>query len=123
MLGASLPEARPARARRRKLLPGLFHLAAAELMPDRYQIIGVSPQDTTSAQFRDLARDAIAEFGKVKPTGAAWQAFARRLSFASAARARTLSLAGAIAAVEQQVGGSPGGCSTSRSRRRPSCQR
>ena len=28
----------------RKLLPGLFHLAAAGLMPDRYQIIGVSPR-------------------------------------------------------------------------------
>ena len=28
----------------RKLLRGLFQLAAAGLMPDRYQIIGVSPQ-------------------------------------------------------------------------------
>jgi glucose-6-phosphate 1-dehydrogenase len=27
---------------RRKLLPGLFHLAAAGLMPDRYRIIGSS---------------------------------------------------------------------------------
>ena len=27
---------------RRKLLPGLFHLAAADLIPDRYQIIGSS---------------------------------------------------------------------------------
>src|SRR5689334_23468281 len=48
---------------RRKLLPGLFHLAAAGLMPDRYQIIGVSPQDMTGKQFRDLARQAITEFG------------------------------------------------------------
>jgi glucose-6-phosphate 1-dehydrogenase len=43
-----------------------------------------------------------------KPTGTAWEAFARRLSFASADPARTLSLAGAIAAAERQVGGSPG---------------
>jgi hypothetical protein len=44
----------------RKLLPGLFHLATAGLMPDRYQIVGVSPQDMTSKQFRDLARQAAA---------------------------------------------------------------
>ena len=92
----------------RKLLPGLFHLATAGLMPDRYQIIGVSPQDMTGEQFRELARQAIADFGTAKPTGAAWQAFQRRLSFASADPARTLSLVEAIAAAERQVGGSIG---------------
>jgi len=59
----------------RKLLPGLFHLATAGLMPDRYQIIGVSPQDMRGEQFREPARQAIADFGTAKPTGAAWQAF------------------------------------------------
>ena len=93
---------------RRKLLPGLFHLATAGLMPDRYQIIGVSPQDMTGEQFRELACQAIADFGTAKPTGAAWQAFQRRLSFASADPARTLSLVEAIAAAERQVGGSIG---------------
>jgi len=92
----------------RKLLPGLFHLAAAGLMPDRYQIIGVSPQDMTGKQFRDLARQAITEFGTVKPTGPAWQAFRRRLSFASADPVRTLSLVEAVTAAERQVGGAPG---------------
>src|SRR5271169_5017395 len=71
---------------RRKLLPGLFHLAAAGLMPDRYQIIGSSRRSLTDEQFRDLARQPIAKFGTVKPTGAAWEAFQRRLSFASADR-------------------------------------
>ena len=69
---------------RRKLLPGLFHLAAAGLMPDRYQIIGSSRRNLTDEQFRDLARQAIAKFGISKPTGAAWQAFQQTLSFASA---------------------------------------
>jgi len=54
---------------RRKLLPGLFHLAAAGLMPDRYQIIGSSRGNLTGEQFRDLARQAIANFGISKPTG------------------------------------------------------
>ena len=39
----------------RKLLPGLFHMATAGQMPDRYQIVGVSSQNMTGEQFRDLA--------------------------------------------------------------------
>jgi glucose-6-phosphate 1-dehydrogenase len=59
---------------RRKLLPGLFHLAAAGLMPDRYRIIGSSRRSLADDQFRDLARQAIDEFGTSKPKGATWQA-------------------------------------------------
>jgi len=93
---------------RRKLLPGLFHLAAAGLMPDRYQIIGSSRQVLTDDQFRELARQATGEFGAGKPAGAAWQAFAGRLSFASADLARTCALIEAIAQAERELGGSPG---------------
>jgi glucose-6-phosphate 1-dehydrogenase len=89
---------------RRKLLPGLFHLAVAGLMPDRYQIIGSSRRQLTDGQFREHARQAVADFGISKPTGEAWQDFARKLSFASTDPAP---LAGAIAAAEQQIGGSP----------------
>jgi glucose-6-phosphate 1-dehydrogenase len=93
---------------RRKLLPGLFHLAAADLMPDRYQIIGSSRRSLADEQFRELARQAIAEFGTSKPKGAAWQAFQRRLSFASAEPGRTDSLAAAIERAEREIGGTPG---------------
>lgn len=41
---------------KRKLLPGLFHLAAAGLMPDKYQIIGSSRRGLTDEQFREHAR-------------------------------------------------------------------
>src|SRR5215470_10360405 len=92
---------------RRKLLPGLFRLAAAGLMPGRYQIIGASRRHMTDGQFREHARQAVAEFGASQPTGEAWQAFARRLSFASADPARTLSLVDAVAAAERQIGGTP----------------
>jgi glucose-6-phosphate 1-dehydrogenase len=34
---------------RRKLLPGLFHLAAVGLMPDRYRIIGATGAPGTAA--------------------------------------------------------------------------
>jgi len=92
---------------RRKLLPGLFHLAEAGLMPDRYQIIGSSRRPIADEQFRELARQAIAEFGTGKPTAASWQAFSQRLSFASADPVRGLSLVEAIAAAERQIGGTP----------------
>src|SRR6266568_9585572 len=88
---------------RRKLLPGLFHLAATGLMPDRYQIIGSSRRAMTSEQFRDIARQAIAEFGLRKPTGEAWQAFQLALSFNTTGDAP---LVAAIERAEQQIGGS-----------------
>jgi glucose-6-phosphate 1-dehydrogenase len=89
---------------RRKLLPGLFHLAAAGLMPDRYQIIGSTLGDMTGEQFGEYARQAVAEFGLTKPAGAAWQAFQRRLSFAGTDPA---ALAAAIARAEREIGGTP----------------
>jgi glucose-6-phosphate 1-dehydrogenase len=92
---------------RRKLLPGLFHLANADLMPDRYQIIGASRRHVTDDQFREYAGQAITEFGISKPTGAAWQDFARRLSFASVDPAHTYSLVEAVADAERQIGGPP----------------
>jgi glucose-6-phosphate 1-dehydrogenase len=93
---------------RRKLLPGLFHLAAAGLMPDRYQIIGSSRRDMNDEQFCELASQAIAEFGLSKPEGEGWETFRRGLSFASAASGRTASLVAAIERAEQQIGGMPG---------------
>ncbi len=91
----------------RKLLPGLFHLAAAGLMPDRYRIIGSSRQGMTDEQFRELARQAIAKFGASRPEGEVWQAFQRTLSFATANSADTSSLVTAIERAEREIGGSP----------------
>ena len=84
---------------RRKLLPGLFRLAAAGLMPDRDEIVGSARRSLTDEQFRDLAGQAAAEFGNLTPAGEAWQAFARRLSFARAAEELFVTKA----AVAQQI--------------------
>jgi glucose-6-phosphate 1-dehydrogenase len=92
---------------KRKLLPGLFHLAVAGLLPDKYQVIGSSRRSMTDEQFSELARQAVAEFGITKPDGAAWQAFRQRLSFASAEPGRTAELGAAIERAEQQIGGAP----------------
>jgi glucose-6-phosphate 1-dehydrogenase len=92
---------------RRKLLPGLFHLAAAGLMPEEYQVIGSARRTMTDEKFRELARQAAAEFGISEPNEAAWQDFGRRLSFTSAEPGRTAALAAAIEQAEHQIGGSP----------------
>jgi glucose-6-phosphate 1-dehydrogenase len=93
---------------RRKLLPGLFRLASAGLMPDRYQIIGSARRPLTDDQFGEFAHRAVAEFGIGQPAGEAWQAFQSRLSFASAEPGRSAALTAAIERAEQQIGGAPG---------------
>ena len=64
---------------RRKLLPGLYHLAAAGLMPDRYRVIGSARKQLTDEEFAELARQAITEFGTGKPAGQAWDDLQRKL--------------------------------------------
>jgi glucose-6-phosphate 1-dehydrogenase len=67
---------------RRRLLPGLFHLAEAGLMPERFRIIGTSRRELADDEFRELARLAVDEFG-LEPTSAeGWERFASSLSFA-----------------------------------------
>ncbi len=94
---------------KRKLLPGLFRLAAAGLLPERYQIIGSSPVRSalSDADFRAHARDAVAEFGTVKPTGDAWQQFEAALHFGAADPADPSALIAAVAAAEGEIGGQP----------------
>ncbi len=62
---------------RRKLLPGLFHLAAAGLLPTHYRIVGTAPAEFAicDAAFREHAHDAVAEFGITKPSGDVWEEF------------------------------------------------
>jgi glucose-6-phosphate 1-dehydrogenase len=92
----------------RKLLPGLFHLAAVGLLPDRYRIIGSSRRSMSDEEFRDLARDAIDRFGTSKPTGETWETFQQTLSFASASPDDTTALVAAIERAEKEIGGAPG---------------
>ncbi|MFG2296085.1 glucose-6-phosphate dehydrogenase [Streptomyces sp. NPDC048603] len=94
---------------RRKLLPGLFHLAKAGLMPDRYRIVGTAPaaEALDDEAFRAHARKAVAEFGRSKPEGPAWQEFESSLSFGAADEGATEPLETAVRTAGQAVGGSP----------------
>jgi glucose-6-phosphate 1-dehydrogenase len=65
---------------RRKLLPGLFHLASAGFIPG-YRIVGVSLDEIDAEGFRQLARAALAEFSQRPVTDEDWAAFAANLDY------------------------------------------
>jgi glucose-6-phosphate 1-dehydrogenase len=71
---------------RRKLLPGLFHLASAGFIPG-CRIIGVSLDDIDTERFRELARASLDEFAGRKFTAADRQTFATHLEYVPLARA------------------------------------
>src|SRR5436309_1649170 len=67
---------------KRKLIPGLFHLAVSGLLPERYRIVGTSRKPLSDDEFRALARAAVDEFGRREATDETWDEFASRLSYA-----------------------------------------
>jgi glucose-6-phosphate 1-dehydrogenase len=68
---------------RRKLLPGLYHLFVAGLLPDRWRIIGSSADELSNDDFRRHARSAVDEFGRVSTGGEQWESFAAAMSYVS----------------------------------------
>jgi glucose-6-phosphate 1-dehydrogenase len=94
---------------KRKLLPGLFHLHAAGLLPREYRVIGTSPAQyaLTDEQFKEHAEEACADFCITKPTDPSWPSFAERLSFAAADPDDPAPLVTAVQKAEKEIGGSP----------------
>jgi glucose-6-phosphate 1-dehydrogenase len=92
---------------RRDLLPGLFHLAKAGLLPARYRIIGSARATLTDDEFRGRAEEAVTKFGRAEPTGPAWREFANSLSFGTSRPTQPQPLLDAVAAAEQAIGGHP----------------
>jgi glucose-6-phosphate 1-dehydrogenase len=68
---------------RRKLLPGIFHLFEAGLMPERFALIGAARSDLTDAEFVELAREAVCGSGRRPLEGESWNRFADSLGYAS----------------------------------------
>ncbi len=90
---------------RRKLLPGLFHLAQAGLLP-RCRVLGVSLDDLDDDGFRAFARQALEEFARRPLTDEAWQTYADSLAYVSQAEGAD-GLGKAVQALEKDLGGSP----------------
>jgi len=92
---------------RRKILPGLYHLAVAGLMPERYRIIGAARPHAkmTDEEFRKYAFDAVCEFATDKPEGEQWSSFAELLSFSAREEAGPGDLVSAVDAAQRAIGG------------------
>jgi glucose-6-phosphate 1-dehydrogenase len=94
---------------RRKLLPGLFHLHAAGLLPREYRVIGSAPAAfaLTGRQFRAHAQEAAEKFGMTKQDDPSWTDFEQRLSFAIAEPGNVGDLQAVVRRAEAEIGGSP----------------
>jgi glucose-6-phosphate 1-dehydrogenase len=66
---------------RRKLLPAFYHLFLEGRMPKGFAIVGYSRSAYTDDQFREIARDALKEFGHHPPEGQVWESFAKRVLY------------------------------------------
>jgi glucose-6-phosphate 1-dehydrogenase len=90
---------------RRKLLPGIFHLAQVGLMPSRFRIIGTARHDIGEDGFHEIAREAVDGSGRRPPATEAWDRFAECLRFVGVGEGLD-SLGGAI----ERACGELGGC-------------
>jgi glucose-6-phosphate 1-dehydrogenase len=52
---------------KRKLLPAIYNLAHEGALPERFNLIGVSRSEMPDDEYRDLARDSIAQFSRREP--------------------------------------------------------
>jgi glucose-6-phosphate 1-dehydrogenase len=87
---------------KRKLLPGLAHLAASALAPD-IRVIGTSLEEIDDDAFRKIAQEAIDEFGQHTLSPDEWEDFASHLVFVPQS-AGPEGLATAVARAEQELG-------------------
>jgi glucose-6-phosphate 1-dehydrogenase len=91
---------------RRKLLPGLFHLRCAGLMPERVRIVGTGRGEYSDEEFREFARDAVAEFGRWSLEENDWDGFEELLSYVPLSDDGS-ELAEAVHEAEREIGGEP----------------
>src|SRR6476619_2936196 len=87
---------------RRKLLPGLFHLYRAGLLPES-RILGVAVEDYDTDQFRAHVRGAVDEFGRNGVPDDLWRSFSERLSYLDL-DAGPDALGAAVADLERELG-------------------
>jgi glucose-6-phosphate 1-dehydrogenase len=89
---------------RRKLLPGLFHLTTSTGLIPGCRIIGVSLDDMTVEEFRELAKKSLKEFYSRGVDPAAWEEFCLRLDYVPTS-AGPQALAAAVTAAEETFDG------------------
>ncbi|MEP6559844.1 MAG: glucose-6-phosphate dehydrogenase [Nakamurella sp.] len=87
---------------RRKLLPGLTHLALSSLTPD-VRVVATSLEDMDSDAFRHFAHEAVTEFSSRPLDEGQWATFASKLTYVTQS-AGPEALAAAVAEAEAALG-------------------
>ncbi len=92
---------------RRKILPGLYHLAVAGLLPDKYRIVGCGRPTSkmNHDEFRSYAYDAVNQFAQKTPTYKEWAEFSSNLTYAIDPAEGPESLPVVVAEAEAAIGG------------------
>ena len=88
---------------RRKLLPGLFRLVCAGLIPDEFRLIG-SGRHEPDGDFAAEVRSALEEHADGDLDGAAWDRLQGRLEFVASSADDGAALARAVAAARAELG-------------------
>ena len=88
----------------RKLIPGLFHLQCAGLMPGAFSIIATSPLPMSEGEFAQHAAEVVNEFGANEAEGEDWQAFAARLTYIASTSTDMQTLKAAVDAAHAALG-------------------
>ncbi|HEX2706985.1 MAG TPA: glucose-6-phosphate dehydrogenase [Solirubrobacterales bacterium] len=91
---------------KRKLLPGIFHLAQVGLMPGRFRIIGAARKAIEVEEFRELARESVQGSGRKTVDAEAWKRFADSLCFAAVGDGFD-ALGDAVSSARKELGGEP----------------
>lgn len=92
---------------KRKLLPGMFHLAQVGLMPERFRIVGAARKPLSDDDFRALARESVAGSSRERGDSGAWERFAESLRFAGVGEGLA-DLERVVGEARQELGGDPG---------------
>jgi glucose-6-phosphate 1-dehydrogenase len=66
---------------RRKLLPTLYHLCRDQNLPDDFAIIGFASSARTDEDYREMVRNALAEFGIERSEWECWERFSRHIFY------------------------------------------
>ncbi len=88
---------------RRKLLPGIFHLSQAGLMPRRFRVVGAARHDVGEDEFREIAREAVEKSDRRSPDAGGLERFVECLRFAGVGEGLA-PLAEAIGQAREEIG-------------------
>ena len=92
---------------RRKLLPGLFHLWTAGLMPEQFRIVGTGRKAISTDDFRAIAREAVKDVARANGGDRAARQFERTLTYAPSQAGDAKELTAAVEHASAEVGGEP----------------